>query len=161
MKINDLQPRQGSVEVEGVIVELGETRTYNKFGRELRVADAIIKDDSGNVKLTLWNDDIGRFKSGDRIKVINGYVNEFQGEMSLTSGKFGKIEKLEGGEVNESGESEDINSESKEDVQDISSEKISINDNESEDLNQEEINNIEECNDFEEINKDNMSEEVI
>ena len=96
MKINELQPRQGNVEIEAVITELGETRTYNKFGRELSVADAVIQDDSGTVKLTLWNDDIARFKSGDKIKVLNGYVNEFQGEMSLTSGKFGKLEKVEG-----------------------------------------------------------------
>ena len=101
MKISELQPKQGNVEIEAVIAELGETRTYNKFGRELSVADAVIKDDSGTMKLTLWNDDIPRFKAGDKVKVINGYVNEFQGEMSLTSGKFGKIEKVDGSEGGE------------------------------------------------------------
>jgi replication factor A1 len=102
MKLNEIQPKQGNIEVEAVIVELGETRAYNKFGRELKVADAVIQDDSGTIKLTLWNDDIERFKAGDKIKFINGYANEFQGETSLTSGKFGKIEKLDGAEVSES-----------------------------------------------------------
>ena len=104
MKISELEPRQGNVEVEGTIKEVGEVKTFNKFGRELRVADAILEDDSGTIKLSLWNDDATRFKSGDKIKIANGYVNEFQGEKQLTSGKFGKIEKLGEGEAGESSE---------------------------------------------------------
>ncbi len=102
MEIKDLKTRQGNVEVQGVIKEIEEPRIFNKFGRELKVANAILEDASGFVKLTLWNDDIDNFKIGDIIKIINGYVNEFQGEKQLTSGKFGKIEKIGEGEVSES-----------------------------------------------------------
>ncbi len=97
-KISELRSGQGNVEVEGVISELGDTRAFNKYGRELKVANAILKDDSGAIKLTLWNDDVMRFKEGDKIKIINGYVSEFQGEKQLTSGKFGRMEKV-GGEA--------------------------------------------------------------
>ena len=100
-KISELTPRQGNVNVEGVITEVGEVRTFNKFGRPLVVANAILKDDSGSVKLTLWNDDASKYKVGDKIKIDNGYVGEFQGEKQLTSGKFGKIEKVGEGEVEE------------------------------------------------------------
>jgi replication factor A1 len=96
VKIAELQPGQGSVEVEAVIKELEETKTFNKYGKELRLRSAVIEDDSGATKLTLWNDDVDKFGVGERIKVVNGYVNEFQGEKQLTSGKFGKIEKVEG-----------------------------------------------------------------
>ena len=94
MKISELNIGQGNVIVEGTIKEIGETRTFNKFGRDLSVANAILKDDSGSIKLTLWNNDIKRFKNDDIIKISNGYVNEFQGEKQLTSGKFGSIEKV-------------------------------------------------------------------
>lgn len=97
MKVNELNAGQGNVEVEGVIKEVGEPRTFNKFGRELTVVNAILEDDSGNIKLSLWNEDATRFKAGDKVKVVNGYVSEFQGEPQLTSGKFGSVEKLEGG----------------------------------------------------------------
>ena len=96
-KISELTSGQGNVDVEGTITEIGETRTFNKFGKELSVANAILKDDSGSIKLSLWNEDVTRFKNGDNIKITNGYVNEFQGEKQLTSGKFGKIELAEGG----------------------------------------------------------------
>ena len=103
-KISELTARQGNVEVEGTISELGETRVFNKFGKELKVANAILKDDSGSVKLTLWNDEIMRFKEGDVVKISNGYVNEFQGEKQLTAGKFGSIQKIEGSSSSAEGE---------------------------------------------------------
>ena len=98
-KISELMIRQGSVEIEGTIKEIGETRTFNKFGRELKVADAILEDESGAIKLSLWNQDTENFKVGDKVKIINGYVGEFQGEKQLTAGKYGKIEKIGKGET--------------------------------------------------------------
>ncbi len=105
--IKELKSGQGNVDVEGVIKEVGEKRTFNKFGRNLVVVNAVLEDDSGNVKLSLWNDDANRFKEGDKIKITNGYVNEFQGEKQLTSGKFGKIEKVGEGPVHKDKKSKD------------------------------------------------------
>ena len=107
---------QGNVEVEGTITEIGETKNFNKFGKELSVANAILKDDSGSIKLTLWNDDVTRFKDGDKVKVVNGYVNEFQGEKQLTSGKFGSLEKVEGGSETESSKSDESTNEPTEEL---------------------------------------------
>jgi replication factor A1 len=92
MNISDLKPGQGSVEVEGAVSEVSEPRTFNKFGRDLVVASATLVDSSGSIKLSLWNADVDKVKVGDKVKITNGYVNEFQGEKQLTSGKFGKLE---------------------------------------------------------------------
>jgi replication factor A1 len=99
MVISELSANKGNVNVEGVITEVGETRSFDKYGKTLRVANAILQDDSGTVKLTLWNDDTTRFKEGDKVKITNGYVGEFKGEKQLSAGKFGKIEKIGEGEV--------------------------------------------------------------
>ncbi len=107
MKISELRTGQGNVEVEGTVTELGNTRVFNKYGRELKVADAVFTDDSGSIRLTLWNDDITRFREGDKIKIINGYVSEFQGEKQLTSGKFGRMEKI-GGDAGENNADENL-----------------------------------------------------
>ena len=53
-----------------------------------------LKTDSGEIKITLWNDDCENINEGDKVKVVNGYVREFQGEKQLSAGKFGKIEKI-------------------------------------------------------------------
>ena len=92
MEIKDLKPKQGSVEVVAEVVEKGEIREFNKFGKQGRVCNAKIKDSSGEMALTLWNEQIEQVNVGDTVKITNGYVNEWQGDMQLTTGKFGKLE---------------------------------------------------------------------
>ena len=98
MKISELTPRQGSVELTGEVIEIEEPRTFNKFGKEGRVANAVLKDESGQIKLTLWNEQIDQVKQGSKVTIKNGYVNEWQGEMQLTTGKFGTMEVVQGAE---------------------------------------------------------------
>lgn len=92
MKISELKVGQGQVNVEGTVKNISDTRAFNKYGRDLKVANATLEDESGSIKLTLWNDDITRIKNGDKIKITNGFINEFNSEKQLTSGKMGKIE---------------------------------------------------------------------
>lgn len=92
MQISDLKPRQSNVTIECYVAEIGEVREFQKFGKVGRVANATIKDDSGTIKLTLWNDDIDKVKKGDKLKITNGFVSEFQGEKQLSAGRFGKLE---------------------------------------------------------------------
>ena len=91
-KIKDLYPKQGKVEIEATVKELGQVREFNKFGKIGKVCNAKIEDDSGSITLTLWNDEIDKVKIGSKIKITNGYVSEYQGEKQISAGKFGKLE---------------------------------------------------------------------
>jgi replication factor A1 len=99
MEIKDLVPKQGNVDIVAVVQELEPVREFEKFGKTGKVCNAIIKDDSGTVKLTLWNEQTEMINAGDKVQITNGYVNEWQGEKQLTTGKFGKLEILEKGEA--------------------------------------------------------------
>ena len=92
MQIKDLKPKQGNVDVTVDVMDVETPREFQKFGKPGRVANAIAKDETGDIKLTLWNDDIDKVKAGDKVHIINGYVNEWQGEMQLTTGRLGKME---------------------------------------------------------------------
>jgi replication factor A1 len=96
MFIKDLQPRQTNVDVDGEVLEMSDVREFNKMGRQGKVANALLKDGTGRVKLSLWNEQIEKVKVGDRVKVTKGYVSEFQGELQLTTGKFGSLEVIKG-----------------------------------------------------------------
>jgi len=91
MNISELRPGTGSVNIEAEVVSVESPREINKYGRKLRVANATIKDDSGTITLVLWNDQIDTVSAGSKIKIENGYVNEWQGNPQLTLGKFGKM----------------------------------------------------------------------
>ncbi len=101
MEIKDLQPKQGNVEVVGEVSEKGDIREFEKFGKSGRVCNAKIKDASGEIKLSLWNEQIEQVNVGDTVKITNGYVNEWQGELQLTTGKFGQMEIVSKGEAAE------------------------------------------------------------
>ena len=96
MKISELQPGQGNIEIEAEVIDKGETRTFEKFGKEGRVCNAKIKDDSGEIKLSLWNEQVDQVNVGSKVKLTNGYVSEFKGEMQLSTGKFGSLETVSG-----------------------------------------------------------------
>ncbi len=98
MQISDLKPRMGNVDVTADVIEVEAPREFAKFGRQGRVANAVLEDSTGKVKLTLWNEQVEQVKKGDKVHISNGYVNEWQGEMQLTTGKFGKMEIVTGTE---------------------------------------------------------------
>jgi len=98
MKINELQIRQGRVELTANVVDKGNVREFDKFGKKGKVCDAVLEDETGRVKLTLWNEQADEVNLGDTVKISNGWVGEYQGEKQLTSGKFGKLEVVKKGQ---------------------------------------------------------------
>ena len=57
MNIADLRNDMKRVSVEATVVEKGTPRqVMSKYGTETySVADAVVSDESGKIKLTLWN----------------------------------------------------------------------------------------------------------
>lgn len=92
--ISELQAGQGGANLEVEIVSIDEPREFEKYGKTLKVANAMVKDDSGTVKMTFWNEDIDKIQPGMTIAIENGYCSEFKGEKQLTTGKFGKFSVL-------------------------------------------------------------------
>ncbi|MFC1686817.1 hypothetical protein ACFL0E_00485 [Nanoarchaeota archaeon] len=108
MEIKDIQANQGNLDLVLIVKEKESERTFEKFGKTGRVCKATVSDDSGEVKLTLWNEDIDKVTVGDKIHLKNGWCSEYQGEKQISSGKFGTIELLE----NSSTENKESSSES-------------------------------------------------
>ena len=95
MKINELVPKTGNADLIVVVTSVETPREFEKSGVKGRVAKATIHDETGTCKLTLWNEQIDIIKKGEKIKITNGWVDEYKGEIQVSSGKFGKIEVLE------------------------------------------------------------------
>jgi len=96
MNISDLRDGMRRVDAEGEITEISDPRTVNlRTGDQARVADCMLKDETGQIKLSLWDDQIDQVKQGSRVRVTNGYTNSFRGELRLNVGKFGKLDVLE------------------------------------------------------------------
>jgi len=81
------------VDVEAKVLEVSEPREVQSryTGQRFRVAEAIITDGTGTIKLVLWNDQIDLVNTDDIVRIENGYVKTFRGEIQLNVGRYGKL----------------------------------------------------------------------
>ncbi|MFH1696955.1 MAG: OB-fold nucleic acid binding domain-containing protein [Candidatus Diapherotrites archaeon] len=91
MKISELSARSEIPELVVEVVSMGETREFANERGSGKVANAAVKDSTGEVKMSLWNEQIGEVKEGDKIKIENGWCSEFKGELQVGTGKKGTI----------------------------------------------------------------------
>jgi len=93
LNIGELRDGAKRVDIEARVVEKGNTREVQSRYKDetYKVASAVVGDDSGNIKLTLWNEQINQVQVGDKIRIENGYVTSFKGEIQLNVGKYGKL----------------------------------------------------------------------
>ena len=92
MKVSELKAKQGKVDITLQIMKKDEPREFSKFGMVGKVCNCLAKDDSGEIKITLWNEQVEQVQEGNTIQISNGYVSEYQGELQLSTGKFGKLD---------------------------------------------------------------------
>ena len=93
MKIKELKNGMRRVDVEAKVLEKTPTREVMSRYKDVvhRVATAIVSDDTGKIKLTLWNEQIEQVNVNDNVKVENGYITTFRGEMQLNVGRYGTL----------------------------------------------------------------------
>lgn len=96
MKIKDLRDGMRRINIEAKVIQKSDAREVrSRYGNQTyQVADAIVEDETGTMKLTLWNEQIDQVNVGDTVKIENGYITSFRGEIQLNSGKYGTLSVL-------------------------------------------------------------------
>jgi len=96
IKVRELRMGMREASVRARVVEISETKgVFTRFGEYASVATATIEDDTGTVKLTLWNGQIGSISEGDVVEVENARVAVYNGEIQLSVGKRGRLSLVE------------------------------------------------------------------
>lgn len=91
MKAKDVKSGMRNLSLNLKVVEKEEPHTFETDKGEGRVATAICEDDSGKIKVSLWNEDIEKVEVGDWIKIENGYSRLFKDEVHVSAGKYGEL----------------------------------------------------------------------
>lgn len=90
--IKDLRAGMSHVNLKAKILEVAEpTRVVTRYGNNAMVAKVLIGDDTGTIKLCLWNGQITAFSVGDVVQIENAQAAMFRGERFLNLGKKGAI----------------------------------------------------------------------
>lgn len=92
-KIADVAENNQKYIIDATVEKISEPREVfsKKDNKYHQVADAIVTDDSGSIKLALWNDMIRQVKRSELIRIETAYVSTFKDEMQLNVSKFGRI----------------------------------------------------------------------
>jgi len=90
-KIQDIRPGMRNIEITGMITEKGERKEVStRFGPAL-VSWAILKDETGSIRLNLWRWQVDAVQTGDLVRIVNAFVRVFGESMELNVGGDGKI----------------------------------------------------------------------
>ncbi|MCW4013345.1 MAG: OB-fold nucleic acid binding domain-containing protein [Candidatus Bathyarchaeota archaeon] len=95
-KIGSLSESMGSVNVAAIASQIGDEREFvRRDGTEGKVVSVLLEDDTGTVRLSLWDDDADKateIENGAMIVVENGYTRSgFGGGVELNVGRNGRV----------------------------------------------------------------------
>jgi replication factor A1 len=98
-RIEDLAMGLSDVTVQGVVLETEAIRTFDRDdGSEGRVANLLLGDETGRVRVTLWDGQADRAEeldAGATVEVVDGYVRERDGALELHVGERGAVDEVE------------------------------------------------------------------
>jgi replication factor A1 len=94
--IEDLRAGMNHINLKAKVVEVSEPRqVFTRYGNYASLAKALIADDTGEIKLCLWNDQIDAVSAGTTVKIENARMSTFRGERQLSLGKNGTLNNIE------------------------------------------------------------------
>jgi replication factor A1 len=96
LHIRDLRTGMKQVNLKAKVLEIARpTLVFTRFGNYASVANALIADETGTIKLCLWNEQIKSISIGATVQIENARVSIFRGERQLRIGKNGILSIVE------------------------------------------------------------------
>jgi replication factor A1 len=90
--IGDLRVGMRRINLTAKVLEVCEPHfIVTRFGNPGVLAEALIGDSSGTVKLVLWREQIGSVSVGDNVQIVNARMFSFRGEKQLQIGRSGAL----------------------------------------------------------------------
>jgi replication factor A1 len=91
-KINQIKENDKGISVDGAIKDKTPVGSIlGKDGQSEKQAFCKLFDETGEIWMTLWNDDAEKFQNNDAVHLKNAYVVHSSRGLNLTVGYFGKI----------------------------------------------------------------------
>ena len=98
-RIEDLSLGLSDVNLRGRVLATDSVRTFDRDdGSEGRVANLTLGDETGRIRVTLWDERADRateLDAGTSVEVVDGYVRERDGDLELHVGSRGAVEGID------------------------------------------------------------------
>jgi len=95
LKIGELKPNMRDLDLLVRVAHMGEIREFpRRYGEMGRVATLLVGDETGSIRLNLWEDKVEtakRIQPGDILLLQGAYMRERFGELNLNLGQRGSL----------------------------------------------------------------------
>jgi replication factor A1 len=96
LPIKDLRSGMTQVYLKAKVLEVPKpSLVHTRYGNCASVANALIADETGSIRLCLWNEQIGRISAGDTIQIKNARTSTFKGQRQLNIGRKGLLSSVD------------------------------------------------------------------
>ncbi|HJW98254.1 MAG TPA: hypothetical protein VJ529_03920 [Candidatus Bathyarchaeia archaeon] len=94
--IRDLRSGMTQVCLKAKVLEIPKPNlVYTRYGNYASVTNALIADETGTIRLCLWNEQIGCISAGDTIQIENARASTFKGQRQLNIGKKSSLSSID------------------------------------------------------------------
>jgi replication factor A1 len=91
-KIEDLRAGMKKIHLKAKVLEIPEPNiVYTRLGSSASVSNILISDETGTIRMSLWNKQINNISKGDIIELENGKVASYRGQLQLRIGRKGSL----------------------------------------------------------------------
>ena len=94
LTVEELEADSDNVEIEGTIKKLPTPRAVSTQYGQKRIVTVVFEDDTGEIDLTLWEEEIDAIEEGADVQIEGAYVREWADDIQLNIGRDGNIEMI-------------------------------------------------------------------
>jgi hypothetical protein len=95
-QIRDLRFGMKRIDIKARVLDVPKaTVVYTRYGEYARVTNALIADETGAIKLCLWNERADAVLVDSVVQITNANVTKFRGENQLTLGRNARLSMVE------------------------------------------------------------------
>ncbi len=89
--IINLKPNQENVHIVARVLEAGPPHVIQTRKGPRTISDAVLGDESGRIRVTLWGRKAGSLKEGDVVEIEGAWTSSFRGQVQLNIGSQTKV----------------------------------------------------------------------
>jgi len=93
--VEELDAEAGEVKITGKIKELPTPRAVSTRYGQKRIVTAVFGDDTGEIDLTLWEEEIDAVEEDAEVRIEDAYVREWADTIQLNISKEGNVQTVE------------------------------------------------------------------
>lgn len=98
-KIMELKDGEQGVSVKGRVLEARESKVIETRKGPRTISEAVLGDETGRVKVTLWGEKAGSLQEGDVVEIKGAWTSSYRGKVQLNVGYRTQVDRLDDSEA--------------------------------------------------------------